>query len=847
MGALLGVLLAATLEVRVLDPSGARVSGARVGARAAGAMEARAVTDRAGEAILALEPGRYAVLVEAEGFEPSAIPAVEVGTSAVRLDVPLALARRKEDLDVAAASDRSRGRSAANVLGEAEIAALPDDPDEMEDALRHLAGPGAVMRVNGFAGGRLPPKSQIRQIRISMSAYAAEYHEGGAPRVDIVTKPGLGTWRRGGALALREAGLNAPDPLAGQHGPGDLRRLGLTLDGPLRKEKTSLSLSAEGRLTEDTRAVVATVPGSVVPPAIVRTVDRLELMGSVEHAWGAQTLRAEFQNNARDQDGLGAGGLDLPERGYREDQTEWLFRLSGTGLLAGKLAHQARLQLRGQDVDWTPRTTAPAVQVSGSFTSGGAGVEGGNRVVELELAEDLDWSRGPHAFRAGFLLEAAGQRSGQAVNGNGTFLFPSLAAYERGRPILFTLRDTASPVSFGEWRLGLYLQDDIRLGDRLSMNLGLRQEQHGFVGDAWNLAPRGGVTWSATSRTTLRAGGGLFYDWLGADVYEQSLRLDGVREREWVVEDPPWPGVPNGDAGTAPPSNRVQLDPALRLAEVWRLEAGLEHSLGERTRIGADYLVERGRRAYRARNLNPLVPEVGRPDPLAGNVTQVESTAASARHALRISVHSGAPMARLSAFGFYMLSRATDEADTPLTLPAAADDLAAERGPARDDRRHRFFGMASWRPGHGLRVGAMVRAESGMPYEITTGRDDNGDTVPSDRPRGVTRNQGRGEGLLDVGVRLSWTVAFGERKTPAAPRGPRIVRFDPSRDDAPPEMGMPGDENKRFRLTSYLHAFNVFNRLNPSAFNGVVGSPTFAEPTAAAPGRRLEAGVSLGF
>jgi hypothetical protein len=31
------------------------------------------------------------------------------------------------------------------------------------------------------------------------------------------------------------------------------------------------------------------------------------------------------------------------------------------------------------------------------------------------------------------------------------------------------------------------------------------------------------------------------------------------------------------------------------------------------------------------------------------------------------------------------------------------------------------------------------------------------------------------------------------------------------------------------------------------AFNGVYASPTFGEPTAAAPGRRIEAGLSLGF
>jgi hypothetical protein len=72
-----------------------------------------------------------------------------------------------------------------------------------------------------------------------------------------------------------------------------------------------------------------------------------------------------------------------------------------------------------------------------------------------------------------------------------------------------------------------------------------------------------------------------------------------------------------------------------------------------------------------------------------------------------------------------------------------------------------------------------------------------------------------------------WIASARALKTTAVRR---IVRFDPSSDDVPPQLGMPGDENKRFRLTAYVHAFNVFNRINP-----------------AAPGRRLEAGVTLGF
>jgi hypothetical protein len=843
---LLLALLAATLHVRVVDPTGAVVAGARVTARAEDGAERFGRTGRTGEAELVLAPGPHLVVVEAAGFEPAALAGVAVHPPVTRLDVPLTLRRREESLDVAERTDRDRGRSAANVLTEADIAALPDDPEEMEEALRHMAGPGAVLRVNGFGGGRLPPKAQIRQIRISMSAYAAEYHEGGVPRVDVFTKPGLGSWRRATTLALRDADLNARDPLSGQPGPGSLQRFSLGLDGPLQRDRTSLSLSAEGRRTEDARAIVATLPAGAANAMTVQTLDRLDVTGGLEHAWGTQTLRAEYQRNRRGEDGLGAGGLDLFERGYAQDRTEQLLRATATGLLAGRVAHQARLQLRWDALAFTPRSGAPAEQVAGAFTSGGAGRQGAQRTFEVELAEDLDWSRGRHALRAGVLFEAADRESGVVRNGNGTFLFPDLAAYEAGVPILFTRRDLAAPVAVREWRLGLYVQDDLRLGEHLSLNAGLRHEGQSLLADRWNLAPRGGLAWTPAANLTVRAGGGLFFDWLGSEVYEQAVRLDGAHEREHILEDPGYP-EPLAAGGGVPPSSRVWLDPALRLSEVWRAEASVDRGLGDRTRLWATYALERGRNVYRARNRNVLVPGLGRPDPTLGNVTWVESSARAQRHALRVNAHYGTPGTRVSAMAFYLWSKATDEGDTPLSLPADAADLAAERGPAREDRRHRVFAMASLRPGHGLRLTTMLRAESGMPYDITTGRDDNGDTVANDRPPGVTRNQGRGWALVDLGARVSWTAAFGDRSGPAGVAAPRLVRFDPARDDAPPELGMPGDEDKRFRLTAYLHGFNLLNRVNASAYNGVAGSPTFGLATAAAPGRRFEAGLTFGF
>ena len=68
------------------------------------------------------------------------------------------------------------------------------------------------------------------------------------------------------------------------------------------------------------------------------------------------------------------------------------------------------------------------------------------------------------------------------------------------------------------------------------------------VGDDGNLGPRVGMTWApfASGRTTLRGSAGIFYDWLATGTYEESLRVDGVRQQELNILNPsfPDPGTP---------------------------------------------------------------------------------------------------------------------------------------------------------------------------------------------------------------------------------------------------------------------------------------------------------------
>ena len=76
------------------------------------------------------------------------------------------------------------------MIKDKDLDALPDDPDEFEAALQALAGPsagpnGGQIYIDGFTGGRLPPKDAIREIRINQNPFSAEYDRIGFGRIEI--------------------------------------------------------------------------------------------------------------------------------------------------------------------------------------------------------------------------------------------------------------------------------------------------------------------------------------------------------------------------------------------------------------------------------------------------------------------------------------------------------------------------------------------------------------------------------------------------------------------------------------------------------------------------------------
>ena len=853
-----------TLRLVVKDPSGAVIPGALVmlkGAdeRTAAVTRTDVPSDGQGLVVLpGLVPGRYGVTVSFPGFETLTIPDVRVRTGDNKRDAVLKIQKLEDSVSVGrdkatVASDPNNDRF-NTVLSKDQINALPDDPDEMERVLKEMAGPGATIRVDGFRGGKLPPKSQIRSIRFMRDAYAAENHMAGMVFVDIATQPGMGPLRGSMDFLFRDDSLNARNAFVPEKGPEQTQQYTMNLSGTLRKERTSFSLSATGTTLYDSANIFADTTEGLQNNSVRRPSDRLNFNGRLDHAINtSHTLRANVQTNANQAWNLGVGGYDLDTRAYSRRTDEAIVRLSESGPWSRTLFAESRFQWRGQTNESFSDLESRTVRVLDAFTEGGAQQDGGRRSSDLELATNVDWALRKHAVRFGALVEGGWYRSDNRTNYLGTFVFPSRADYDAGNPASFSQRVGDPLVEYQHWQAGLFIQDDWRARSNLTISAGLRQEIQTHLDDTFNLAPRLGFTWAPfkNGKTTLRGGGGVFYDWLESEIYEQVLRVDGVKQRDIIVTDPGYPNPLSGGIENVLPGSKYMLADNLQMPYRLVGNLGVSHQFSPMLSASVSYTRMRGYDRFRGLNINAPIDGV-RPDPTVGNITQVESTAEMRNQMLVTGFNFNIPARRMFLFFNYAWMKQETNTEGPLSLPANNYDLSGEWGPVSGIPRHTVSGMFTSTLMKSFRVSLAASWRSGTPFNITTGYDDNGDTVFNDRPAGVTRNSARTEMMWDVNGRISYAFGFGKR--PEAAGGPagtpvvvahRVTVGGGGSDIAGAFGG--GAEDKRLRFELFASASNLFNAVNKIGYSGVQTSSFFLQPTAAMPGRRIDIGVRVGF
>jgi len=836
------------LSIRVEDPSGATIPNAQIIVVSGSDVVAEQTADNRGLASISIGRAQHVKLVVmAQGFATSEVEVtVPARTTMQQVTVAMKIANIETDVTVSATQEETGGLT--ETLSQAEIDQLPDDPEEMQRMLEEIAGPGATIRVDGFTGGRLPTRDQIARIVVRRDAFSAEFHQVGQGRVEIATRPGVDRWRGNAGLNVRPSGLSATNAVARGSKAGTLVRMNVFTAGPLVKNRVSFSANVEASSSEDTRGISAITPEGPVIATLQQPFDTREVSVRTEGLLTQRTLfRASYSRESSERGNQGISELDLPERGYRREDAEHNLRFSLEG--GQRRPFHLRLQYDQSSGAVIPDTIAPANIVQNAFREGGASTTGEDRGRNVTADTMFTLKARPYTLRVGSLVTWDDNEQGQLRNTLGTFTFTSLLAYDAGRPATFTQRVGAQPLAFSIGQGATFVQAEF-VKWRWNVGLGARYEWQSGIDDRGAAAPRIGVTRGFRRNTTnVRAGYGWFYGWMPARIEEETRRLaSGSMEEEVVIYDPAYPDPYAAGRITTrrDPPTRLALADSAELPRWQRTSIGIDHQIRQGLRVNADAFYERTDNDFRSIDLNAPIDGV-RPDPEFGRMLLVQSIGRSMRGGINLDL-SYSPRRGMFSSIRYGYGRTQNDADDALTPPPLGT-LDTEWGPSRGDSRHRL----NWNVGApverwGMFASINGRLNSGAPYNITTGFDNNGDAVFNDRPFGTPRNSLRGRYTTQTDLRIAWTIP------PNRPNGSLDFQRGPGGGgpQGGPRPGRPGgsgggQQQPQRRFEMYLFVTNLFNRVNRTSYVGVLTSPYFGRATSAQAARRMELGWRYSF
>lgn len=937
----------AILRGQVVDLLGGVVVGITVTAMDASGAERTATTNDEGQYVFpALPPGRYTVRINTPGFSPYENTEVDVSPGRTApLDIILAVAEAAEEVVVNINEEEGidtepENNSDAVILRGDDLDSLPDDPEDLAEALAALAGPTAgaddegQIYIDGFTGGRLPPKESIREIRINRNPFSAEYDRLGYGRTEIFTKPGTDQFRGQAFFNFNDESLNSRSPFATVRAPYQSRRYGGNVSGPLIAKKLSAFLDFERREVDDNEDITAIILDPVFNPvpfnqSILTPSRRTTFSPRLDWQINeTNTLIARYTYDQNERENEGIGGFNLPARAYNITGSQHTFQITETSVINQSIINETRLQFVRQRRDQEGGLFEPTIRVLDAFTGGGAQIGlSFNNENRLELQNFTSWSVGKHSLKAGARLRAGWVDNSSEQNFAGTFTFgggsaPQLDAGnqivldQNGNPVIiqitsleryrrtllfqslglspaevrargggatqFSISGGDPEINYSRYDFSPFIQDDWRVNPNLTVSLGLRYDWQSDIDSKFNFAPRVAFAWSPQfgapaqgqrgQRTVIRGGIGLFYNSFNESLLSQTLRFNGTNQQQFLITTASQNGFDVLNLFPNPPSVEQltgfavrqtirQLDEDLRTPYTIQTALSLEHQLPWRTTLSINFVNAATRNVLRSRNVNaplpgtfiPGVPGSGtRPFPNEGNVFQFESTGRFDQQQLIFSINNRFSQ-MFSIRASYVLNRARSDSDGLGSFPVNQYDLSDEYGRSIQDTRHRFslFGTINALP-WGIRLNPMLFINSGRPFNITVGRDINGDTLFNERPAFadsqtapgdlrvtpfgdfdinpktgqtlIPRNYGTGPAFAVVNLRISKAFGFGGEATRAGAAGGG-------------RGGRGGAETRnRYNLNFSVNIQNLFNNTNENVPVGNLSSPFFGISTSGAGG-----------
>ena len=911
----------ASLAGRVTDPQGASIAGAEVTARhTATNVKASAITEQDGRFRFPfLKIGSYDVAVRAQGFKAFSRPLTLNVGAAYQLPIGLEVGGLEERVTVTgdAPTIETARSQIAGTVSSTEVGGLPMNGRNFLDLALLVPGvsptntastqlfaetsavPGQGLSVAsqrnfsnsfivdgvsanddaaGLSGIPLAVEA-VDQFQVVTSGGQAELGRALGGYVNVVTRSGTNALHGSAYEFLRDDAFNAANPLLGRKLPMRQHQYGLSVGGPVVRDRTFFFANVEQRdlsqsgLTTISDASVATInarlaatgyPGAPVTTGVYpNPVDTTLGLAKLDHQAGSHQMSLRYNlylvsaDNSR-----GAGGLGAPSASAGLDNSDHAVAFSDTWALSSRTVNETRVQFSRGDLQALPTDPiGPAVSISGVASFGTLSGSPWRRVNKLfELVDTVSHQAGAHALRAGadFLYNDDTITYPRSVRG--AYTFSSMANFLTG-----TYNNAGFTQTFGDPRvaqtnpnLGLFVQDEWHAGSRLTLNAGLRydlQFLETVETDTDNISPRIGFAWTpwASRRTVIRGGAGLFYDRVplralanailsaGNTTDLSRLQQTNVSLSPNQTAAPRFPNVLPGPVPLVTLVNLTTMDPHMQNAHSTQASVEIEHQIGSSTTVSAGYQYVRGDDLIISINQNvPSCVAAGtnngcRPVSAYANNSQYSPRAHSTYHGMHLSL-----LQRPARWGYYRVSYSLSKARNNVgefffSSPIDPFDLSKDWGRSDDDQRHRLVihgaihtsfekAATAWsRITHGFQLGGTLQYYSALPLNITSGVTTIQGTAGRPIVDGafIPRNAGQGPDFFTINLRLS-------REFPI--RG-------------------------RAKVEALAEVFNLTNRENVVALNGNFGSgpyptspsPTFRQVTAVGDPRSAQFGLRFTF
>ncbi|MCA1622981.1 MAG: TonB-dependent receptor [Acidobacteria bacterium] len=601
------------------------------------------------------------------------------------------------------------------------------------------------------------------------------------------------------------------------------------------------------------------------------------------------TLVGRYGFSKSSSDNAGVGGFSLLSRAYKTSGIEHALHLTETAVLNQRMVSETRFQFVNRHNRKQSNNFGGTVDVPGAFTGGGTSFDNiSDRYNRSEISNVITISLNNHTIRTGGgfryvnVIDSSTQGFGGSYRFDGS-LAPQLDNNNRivyganGQPIIipitglerywrtlmfsqlgFSNQDirnlgggatqfnitTGNPETRVSQRdIYAFVQDDWRLRPNFTLGLGLRYESQSNINGNGNFAPRVSFAWSKMGKANkskgknkgekkidfiLRGGVGIFYERLGEDFALRTNRLNGINQRQYIVTDPSvldiFPQVPsiNTLAGLPNTSSVMRQASDLRVPYSIQSTISFEKQLPIGVVLSTTYLNTRTMNALRTRYINSPTSGIGQTD----KIFQYESSGRYQQN--QSSFTATKRLKNSSVYATYTLRKAKSDTDGADTLAQDSSNLKDEYGRASTDIRHNVYIGGWFRPFYNIDINPIIIYRSGIPYNITTGRDTNGDTYLTERPSFATD-------LNRPSVIVTSMGAFDLDPIPGQIIIPRNYGTSPSFFSVNTRVGKTFIFSKKsksdnpFYLTLSVQIENLFNNINAYIPEGNLSSPLFRQ------------------